>query len=59
MKVFCPKRDKVTGKWKRLLIEELYDLYPSPNMTRVIKSIKREGQGTQHAWQRKRIHTGL
>jgi hypothetical protein len=40
IKVFWPKRDEVRGNWKRQLIEELYDQYPSPNMTRVIKSIK-------------------
>jgi hypothetical protein len=25
--LFGPKRDKVTGKWRRLHHEELYDLY--------------------------------
>jgi len=40
IKVFWPKKGEVTGNCRRLLIEELYDLYPSLNMTRVIKSIK-------------------
>jgi hypothetical protein len=31
-------RDKVTGEWKRLLYKELYALYSSPNIIRVIKS---------------------
>ena len=26
-KIFGPKRDEVTGKWRRLHNEELYDLY--------------------------------
>ena len=37
-RIFGPKRDEVTGKWKKLHTEELYDLYPSPNIIRVIKS---------------------
>jgi hypothetical protein len=37
-KIFEPKRDEVTGEWKRLHNEELYDLYFSPNIIRVIKS---------------------
>jgi hypothetical protein len=36
--IFGPKRDKVTGEWRRLHNEELIDLYPSPNIIRVIKS---------------------
>ena len=38
-KVFELKRDAVTGKWRKLHNEELYDMYPS-NMIRVIKSIR-------------------
>ena len=37
-RIFGPKRDKVTGEWRRLLNEELNDLYSSPNIVRVIKS---------------------
>jgi hypothetical protein len=37
-RIFGPKRDDVTGKWKRLYNEKLYDLYFSPNIIRVIKS---------------------
>jgi hypothetical protein len=32
------KRDEVTGEWRKLHNEELHDLYPSPNIVRVIKS---------------------
>jgi len=35
--VFGPKRDEVTGEWRRLQIEELYDLYLSPGIIQVIK----------------------
>jgi hypothetical protein len=36
--VFEPKRDEVTGGWKRLYKNELYALYPSPDIIRVMKS---------------------
>jgi hypothetical protein len=31
-RIFGPKRDKVTGEWRKLLIEELSDLYCSSNV---------------------------
>ena len=37
-RVFGPKRDEVTGEWRKLHNEELNDLYCSPNIFRVIKS---------------------
>jgi hypothetical protein len=33
-----PKRDEVTGEWRKLHNEELNDLYSCPNIVRVIKS---------------------
>jgi hypothetical protein len=36
--MFGPKRDEVTGEWRKLHNEELRDLYFSPNILRVIKS---------------------
>jgi hypothetical protein len=35
--LFRPRRDKVTGEWRKPHIEELNDLYASPNIIRVIK----------------------
>jgi len=37
-RIFGPKRDEVTGEWRRLHNEELNDLYSSPNIVLVIKS---------------------
>jgi hypothetical protein len=37
-KIFGPKRDEVTGEWRKLHNEELNDLYSSPTIVRVIKS---------------------
>jgi hypothetical protein len=39
-KIFGPMVDEVTGEWTRLHIEELNDLYSSPNIIRVMKSRK-------------------
>ena len=35
---FGPKRDEVTGEWRKLHNEELNDLYTLPNIVRVVKS---------------------
>ena len=37
-RVFGPKRDEVTGEWRKLHNEELCDLYSLPNIVRVVKS---------------------
>ena len=37
-RIFGPRRDEVTGEWRRLHNEELSDLYCSSNIVRVIKS---------------------
>ena len=50
---YGPKRDEVTGEWRKLHNKELSDLYPLPNIVRVVKSrrmrwaghVARMGQG--------------
>jgi hypothetical protein len=37
-KIFCRKRDEVTGDLRKLHNEELHNLYSSPNIIRTIKS---------------------
>jgi hypothetical protein len=37
-KIFGPKRDEVTGEWRKLHNEELNDLLSSPGIFRVIKA---------------------
>ena len=37
-RIFGPRKDEVTGEWRRLHNEELNDLYFSPNIVRVMKS---------------------
>jgi len=37
-RIFGPKRDEVTGEWRKLHNEELSDRYSLPNIVRVVKS---------------------
>jgi len=41
-RIFGPRRDEVTWEWRKLHNEEVSDLYCSPNIFRVIKSIRME-----------------
>jgi hypothetical protein len=37
-RIFGPKRDEVTGEWRKMHNEELHNLYSSPDLIRQIKS---------------------
>ena len=44
-RIFGPKRDEVTGEWRKLNDEELSDLFPSPNIVRGDQIEKNEMSG--------------
>jgi hypothetical protein len=37
-RIFGPKRDEVTGEWRKLHNEELHDLYSAPSIIRIMKA---------------------
>jgi hypothetical protein len=37
-RIFGPKRDEVTGEWRKMHSEELHNLYSSPDIIRQVKS---------------------
>jgi hypothetical protein len=39
-RIFGPRRDELTGEWRKLHNEELHDLYSSPSVIRMIKSTR-------------------
>jgi hypothetical protein len=43
--MFGPKRDEVTGGWRKLRSEELHNLYSSPSIIRMIKSSRMRWAG--------------
>jgi hypothetical protein len=56
-RIFGPKRDEVTGDWRKLHNEELHNLYYSPNIIRMIKSrrMRLAGHVARMGVKRKRI----
>jgi hypothetical protein len=44
-RIFGLKRDEVTGEWKKLHNDELHDLYSSPSVIRMIKSMRMRWAG--------------
>jgi len=58
-RIFGPKRDEVTGDWRKLHNEKLYDLYSSPNIVRVIKSRRMRWAGHVARMVRGEAYTGF
>jgi hypothetical protein len=58
-RIFGPKRNEVTGEWRRLHKKELYSLYSSPNIIRVIKSRRLRWAGHEARMGRGKVHTGF
>jgi hypothetical protein len=44
-RIFWPKRNEVTGEWRKLHNGELHDRYFSPNIVRVIDKIEKNEMG--------------
>ena len=60
LRIFAPKRDGVTGEWRKLHNEDLNDLYSSPNIVRVIKSRRMRWAGHVARMEEGRgVHKGL
>jgi hypothetical protein len=53
-RIFGPKRDKVTGEWRKLHNEELHDLYSSPTVIKIIKSRRMRWAGHVSRMEEKR-----
>jgi hypothetical protein len=59
MRIFGPKKDEVTGEWRKLHNEELNDLYCSPNIVRVVKSRRMRWVGHVARMGRWEAYTGF
>jgi hypothetical protein len=57
-RIFGPKRDAVTGGWRKLHNEELHNLYTSPSIIRVIKSRRMRCAGHAARMGARRKHIG-
>jgi hypothetical protein len=49
-RIFGPKRDEVTGSWRKHHSVELHNLYSSPSIIRMTKSRRMNGKDMQHEW---------
>jgi len=57
-RTFGPKRDEVTGKWRKLHNEELNDLYASLSIVRVIKLRRMRLAGNIARMGKRQVYTG-
>jgi hypothetical protein len=57
-RIFGPKRDEVTGVWRKLHNEELHNLYSLPSIIRMIKSRRMRWAGNVARMGRRGIHIG-
>jgi hypothetical protein len=57
-RIFGPKRDEVTGEWRKLLNEEVHNVYSSPNIIRMMKSRRMRWAGHVARMGRRGLHIG-
>jgi hypothetical protein len=57
-RILGPRRDEVTGEWRKLHNEELVDLYSSPSVIRIIKSRRTRWAGHVARMGRRKTHIG-
>jgi hypothetical protein len=58
-RIFGPKKDEVTGEWRKLHNEKLHDLYSLPTTARVIKSRRMRWVGHEARMEQERVCTGF
>ena len=58
-RIFGSRRDEVKGEWRKLHIEELKDMYCSPNIVWVIKSRRIRWAGNVPHMGRREVYTGF
>jgi hypothetical protein len=59
-RIFGPKRDEMTGDWRKLHNEELHGLYSSPSIVRVIKARRMRRAGhVSRMGERRGAHNSL
>jgi hypothetical protein len=58
-RILGPKRDEVTEEWRRLYKEELYALYSSASIIRVIKSRRVRWAGHVARTGKEEVYTGF
>jgi hypothetical protein len=59
-RIFGPKRDEVTGEWRKLHNEELHNLYSSPDITRQVKSRRMRWAGhVERMGEERKVYTVL
>jgi hypothetical protein len=58
-RIFGPKRDEVTGSWRKLYTEELHDLHSSPSIISMMKSRRMWFAGHVARTGRREMHIGF